>query len=131
MTIRHLKIFLAVYQKESITEAAASLNMTQPTVTRAIQELEDHYSRQLFERIHRRLYVTEAGKQLYRQAVHVVSAMEQMDKDMSDWDEAGILRVGAGATLGCILRSLLLSAFQMTHPQVTPHSVVTDRTCLQ
>ena len=40
MTVRHLRIFIAVYQTENITRAAEQLHMTQPTVTRAVQELE-------------------------------------------------------------------------------------------
>ncbi len=131
MTIRHLKIFITVYQKGSITKAASTLNMTQPTVTRAIQELEDHYSRQLFERIHRKLYVTEAGKHLYQQAVHVVSSITQMEENMADWDETGVLRIGAGTTLGCILLPVLLSEFRRIHPQLTLHSTVTDKLKLQ
>ncbi len=131
MTIRLLKIFITVYQKESITEAASALNMTQPTVTRAIQELEDHYSLQLFERIHRRLYVTEAGKQLYKQAVHVVSSLDQLEKDMTDWDQNGVLRVGASTTLGCILLPGLISEFQKTHPGLALNSLVSDRADVQ
>ncbi len=131
MTIRHLRIFITVYQMENITKASEALHMTQPTVTRAIQELEDHYKRHLFERIHRRLYVTEAGKRLYRQAVHVVASMDQMEKDMAGWDENGIIRIGAGTTLGCVLLPRVLSEFQKKHPRLTIQSIVTDKTHLQ
>ncbi len=131
MTIRHLRIFIAVYQKESITEAAEELNMTQPTVTRAIQELEEHYSVRLFERIHRRLYRSEAGRKLYRQAVHVVSAVEQIEKEMAAGDENGLIRIGAGTTLGCILLPEVMAAYQQAHPQAPLHSFVTDRSRLQ
>ena len=43
MTLRHMKIFLAVYQTQHITKAAQQLRMTQPAVTRAIQEIESYY----------------------------------------------------------------------------------------
>ncbi len=131
MTLRHLRIFITVYQQQSITKAAAELNMTQPAVTRAIQELEEHYGRPLFERIHRRIYVTEAGRQLYQQAVHVKALMDKMEKDMTDWEEAGVLRVGAGTTLGCVLLPRVLSAFAKAHPRLRVHSTVTDTTRLQ
>ena len=39
MTLRHMKIFLAVYQTQHITKAAQQLRMTQPAVTRAIQDM--------------------------------------------------------------------------------------------
>ena len=54
MTIRHMKIFVSVYQAQSITRAAEQLHMTQPAVSRAIQELEHYYGVCLFERIGRR-----------------------------------------------------------------------------
>ena len=40
MTIRHMRIFIAVFQEMNITKAAEVLHMTQPAVSRAIQELE-------------------------------------------------------------------------------------------
>ncbi len=131
MTFRHLKIFVTVYQTENITKAAEELNMTQPAVTRAVQELEEHYSIRLFERIHRRLYVTEAGRQLYPQAIHIVSAVEQMEKNMSDWDETGVMRIGAGTTLGSVLLPRVIPEFQRKHPLLTIRSIVTDTTRLQ
>ncbi len=131
MTIRHLKIFITVYQKENITKAAEALHMTQPTVTRAVQELENHYKHQLFQRIHRKLYVTEAGKRLYKQAVHVVASLDQIEEDMTNWDTSGTIRIGAGTTLGCTLLPRVLSEFQASHPQFTAHSIVTDKTRLQ
>ena len=43
MTLKHLKIFVAVYREMNITHASETLHMTQPAVTRAIQELEKYY----------------------------------------------------------------------------------------
>lgn len=44
MTLRHMRIFAEVYRTRNVTHAAQNLHMTQPAVTRAIQELEQHYS---------------------------------------------------------------------------------------
>lgn len=76
MTLRHLRVFLAVYQTQNVTRAAERLHMTQPTVTRAVQELERYYGVRLFERINRRLYITQSGRQLYARAVHIVGSFE-------------------------------------------------------
>ena len=51
MTLRHLTIFRAVCQTESITLAAEHLNMTQPAVSLTVRELEDFYGVQLFEQL--------------------------------------------------------------------------------
>lgn len=61
MTLRHLEIFRNVCHFESITLAAEHLNMSQPAVSLAIRELESFYNSRLFERMNRRIYITEAG----------------------------------------------------------------------
>lgn len=62
MTIRHFQIFKAVCDYNGITAAAEQLNITQPTVSIAIKELEDYYNTNLFDRINRRIYLTDSGK---------------------------------------------------------------------
>ena len=51
MTIRHLRIFTAVAQEGSMNRAAARLYLSQPTVSKAVKELEDYYGVRLFERL--------------------------------------------------------------------------------
>ena len=62
MTLRHMRIFSAVYRCGSITKAAEALYLTQPSVSVAIQELEAHYGVRLFERTGRRIVPTESGR---------------------------------------------------------------------
>lgn len=62
MTIRHLRIFLAVWESGcNTTRAAASLRLSQPAVSLAIRELEEYYGVALFDRLGRRLRITPAG----------------------------------------------------------------------
>ena len=56
MNIRHLKIFVIVYQNMSVTKAAKILHIAQPAVTRSIQDLENDYGVCLFDRLNHRLY---------------------------------------------------------------------------
>ena len=65
MTLRHMRIFSAVYRCGSITKAAEALYLTQPSVSVAIQELEAHYGVRLFERTGRRIVPTESGRTFY------------------------------------------------------------------
>ena len=51
MSIRHFRIFIAVAEEENITKAAKKLYLTQPTVSVAIKEIEEHYGARFFERI--------------------------------------------------------------------------------
>ena len=61
MTLRHLHIFVSVYEHKSITKAANTLHIAQPSVSLAIKELGEYYGVQLFDRIGRGITPTEAG----------------------------------------------------------------------
>ena len=63
MTIRHIKIFLAVCGHDcNVTRAAEFLHMSQPAVSLALKEMEEYYGTTLFERNGRHLVLVEAGK---------------------------------------------------------------------
>lgn len=114
MTIRHLEIFLQVYRLESITRAAESLHMTQPAVSVAVRELEKHYGVTLFERLGRRLFVTQEGRSLYARAVHIVEAFREMEQGMG---KSRCLRVGASVTLGNFLLPQTVKRWTAIHPE--------------
>ena len=63
MTLRHMKIFVSVYQNNSITKAANELHLAQPSVSVTIKELEEYYGQHFFERIGRRIYHTAVAKE--------------------------------------------------------------------
>ncbi len=131
MTLRHLRVFLAVYQTQNVTRAAERLHMTQPTVTRAVQELERYYGVHLFERINRRLYITQSGRQLYARAVHIVGSFDRMEKELKNWDEFGLLRIGATPTLASVLLPKTLMTFEKKHPKLRVRCSVENGTHLQ
>lgn len=119
MTLRHIRIFLAVCNHDNnITRAAESLYMTQPAVSLAIHELENYYGVRLFERISRKLYITEAGKQMQEYASHLLSMFDDMERELRNWDSAGILRVGASITIGSQFMPEYVSRYQIVCPAV-------------
>jgi len=119
MTIRHLKIFVTVCKEGSITKAGQVLFMAQPTISLAIQELEKHYGTKLFDRISRRLYLTDAGQNLLSYAQHITSSFDEMEARVKHWDESGSIRIGTSITIGNCLLPDLLRAFMKTKPDVT------------
>lgn len=131
MTIRHLKVFVEVYKQESITKAAESLFVTQPTVTRAIQELEEYYGVVLFERINKRLKITECANKLYFHANHIISSIDQMEEEMKNWDEIGILRIGATPTIGSVLLPSIIKEFSDKHSKLVVKTTINNGTELQ
>lgn len=118
MTLRHLKIFVSVYQNESITKASMELHLAQPSVSLAIRELEDYYQLRLFDRISRRLYVTEQGKMFYDYALHIVSLFEEMELGTRSWESSGTLRIGSSITIGSVLLPTLIKKFKADYPHM-------------
>lgn len=101
MTLRHMIIFRTVCGAGcNSTKAAELLHMTQPAVSLAIKELEQYYGVHLFDRIGRRLQITEAGQHFLQYAIHISDLFEDMETGLRDWDARGILRVGASITIG-------------------------------
>lgn len=117
MTIRHLRIFLAVCGTGfNTTKAAGRLHMTQPAVSLAIKELEQYYGVTLFDRIGRRLQISESGKRFQEYASHIVSMFDDMEKGMHNWDSCGVLRVGASITIGSQFLPNYVRAFYSRYP---------------
>ena len=80
MTIRHLRIFAAVVDCGTMHAAAQKLYLSQPTITQAVKELEEHYGCLLFERYGRRLMITPAGQELLGHARELLGVYERMEQ---------------------------------------------------
>lgn len=108
MTLRHLRVFIAVAECGSMSGAAQQLYIAQPSVSQAIAELEQHYGCKLFERLSRRLFITPAGEELLGYARHIVSLFGEMEQQLRLASESPALRVGATLTVGtCVLGDIL------------------------
>lgn len=118
MTLRHMKIFVSVYQNSSITRASEQLHIVQPSVSLAIKELENYYGICLFDRIGRRIYPTVSGREFYDYALHIVSLFDEMEKKIRDWDALGALRVGASITIGNFLLPQIIREFSRQNPDI-------------
>ena len=100
MTIRHMIIFRTVCENGyNSTKAAEVLHMTQPAVSLAIKELEQYYGVHLFDRIGRRLQITDAGQHFLQYAIHISDLFSDMETRLRDWDSKGVLRIGASITI--------------------------------
>ena len=68
MEFRVLKYFLVIAREKNITRASKLLHITQPTLSRQIQQLEQEFGTELFKRGKHNLTLTTAGMLLYRRA---------------------------------------------------------------
>ena len=131
MTLRHLKIFVTVCEMGSATAAGEKLYIAQPSISLAISELEDHYGIKLFDRIAKRLHITEAGKHFLQYATHIVNLFEDMEKEVKNLDTIGIIRIGASITIGNYLLPGYVSAFKQIYPQMEVKVVIDNSDKIQ
>lgn len=118
MTIRHLKVFIAVAECKTMSAAAAKLYITQPTVSQVIAEIEEEYGIRLFERLAKKLYITDSGTELLSYARHIVGSFEEMERKMKNASDRVLLRIGATITVGSCVMGDLITRFETENPEV-------------
>lgn len=116
MTLKHLRVFVKVYELSSITEAAKALHMTQPATSLAMRELEEEYHTKLFERSGRGIVPTGAAAHMYEYAARTVSSFEELDEEMRNWNVAGKLRLGSSISIGTCLLPEFLKKYTYRYP---------------
>ena len=126
MTLRHLMIFREVCRVQSITLGAEQLNMTQPSVSLAIREMESFYGVRLFERMNRRIYITEAGRTLLQYADTILSQYEESVQVLQEGRHTGSCRFGVHVTFGETVLPNILRSLNERLPQVTVRAFVTN-----
>lgn len=131
MTIRHLKIFVVVAENGNMSTAAKKLYISQPTVSQAIRELEEHYGVKLFERLSKKLFITEAGKYLLFQAKNLIDQFDNIEASMKNNYQVETLRIGASMTVGSVLLSNLISDLQGENPNIETYAFVNNTTIIE
>lgn len=131
MTLRHMKIYVTVFQHCNITRAAEELHLAQPSVSLAVKELEEYYGVQLFERRGRRILPTEAGREFYGYALHIASLFDEMETRIKNWDKIGTLRIGTSITIGTHILPDLLHRFQKQFPEVRIETEINNSSIIE
>ena len=129
MTLRHLKIFVAVCEHGGITKAAESLYMAQPAVSTTIAELEKYYKVVLFDRINQRLVITDMGKELYQKAKNILSGFEDFEAFANEGGNNPSVRVGCSLTLGKTVLPRFIKQLKAEITTAVP-TVIINRTAM-
>lgn len=124
MTIRHLKIFLAVADCGKMRKAADKLYISQPAVSQAISELEKHYGVKLFERLSQKLYITENGKLLLSSARYIVDSFEKMECSLLDASTKLQIKIGSSVSIGTALLIDLINKLENQIPGIDVHVTI-------
>lgn len=114
MTLRHLQILISVVDCGSMTSAAEKLFISQSSVSQAIAELESEYSTRLFERLNKRLYITDAGRELVNYARNIISLYRDMDEHMKRMKPT--IRIGATFSVSASILSEIIRRYNVQFP---------------
>ncbi|GAB4007932.1 LysR family transcriptional regulator [Spirosoma migulaei] len=108
-----LNVFYTVAKRLSFTKAAAELYVTQPAITKHIQELEHRFGTALFDRRGNQISLTAAGNLLLSHAETIMATYRQLEFDMNalKGKPAGALRVGASTTVAQYVIPPVLARF--------------------
>ncbi|MFB0505452.1 MAG: selenium metabolism-associated LysR family transcriptional regulator [Thermodesulfobacteriota bacterium] len=128
MNFNQLKIFYAVTRKKSFTMAARELFLTQPAVTIQIQKMEKEYETKLFDRVGKKIFLTESGKILFSYAEKILALFAQAEEALTDVKElkSGKLSIGASATVGSYYLPKIFEVFGKKYPKIEIEMNVTN-----
>jgi len=120
VTLDQLRVFVAVAERQHVTQAAAALNLAQSAASAAIAALEARHGTSLFHRIGRRIELTEAGRAFLPEARAVLARAEAAELVLADLAglRRGILNVHASQTIAAIWLPRHLVAFHRAWPEV-------------
>jgi DNA-binding transcriptional LysR family regulator len=126
-TLHQLKVFEAVARHSSFTRAAEELFLTQPTVSMQVKQLSKAVGLPLFEQVGKRLYLTEAGKQLYKTCQDIFDRLSQFEIAIADLKglKQGSLRLSVVTTAKYVIPRLL-GPFCQRYPGVDVSLTVTN-----
>ncbi|MFP7494319.1 LysR family transcriptional regulator [Terribacillus saccharophilus] len=119
MQINHLKTFAMAAKTLNFTKTAQLLDYAQSSVTAQIKALEKEYDTELFQRLGKRIYLTEAGVKMEQYAKRILTIHDEMEQEFSEsTEEKGTILIGACESQ-CIYRLPALLHFIRDHyPQV-------------
>ncbi|MEG0240558.1 LysR family transcriptional regulator [Anaerorhabdus sp.] len=128
MELRVLEYFLAVTREQSISAAAESLHLSQPTLSRQLKDMEDELGKQLIVRGNRKITLTEEGMILRKRAEEILDLVRKTENEINVSDDmiSGDIYIGTGETEGMRLIASTAKEIQEIYPHIHFHVVSGD-----
>lgn len=131
MDIRQLEYFVEVAKQLSFTKAATTLHVSQPSISKAIQNFETELGVPLFYRSSKQLELTDAGEAVLVNALQVLASFNNMRSELTDLMDLkkGRIRIGIPPIVGAEFFSKLISQYKEAFPyiEISLHEVGTKR----
>jgi DNA-binding transcriptional LysR family regulator len=120
MELRHLRYFAAVADAGNVSRAARRLHVTQPALSRQIQDLEREFACRLFDRIGRRVVLTRDGEEILERTRRLLAEAEALRERAHALagGEAGVLRIGATPQFIEAALPEVLTRYSLTYPGI-------------
>ena len=130
MELRVLQYFLAVTREQSISGAAETLHLSQPTLSRQLKDMEEELGKQLMIRGNRKITLTEEGMILRKRAEEILNLVQKAKHEITVSDDviAGDVYIGAGETDAVRLLAKACKKVQMEYPGIHYHISSGDTT---
>lgn len=131
LTFRQLSVFEAVARHLSFSRAAQELHLTQPAVSMQIKQLEENVGTALFEQLGKKIYLTEAGHELYHYSRVIAQQLNEAEAVLSELKGLmrGKLKISVASTANYFAPQLL-ATFSQRFPTITVSLNVTNRQAL-
>jgi LysR family transcriptional regulator, transcriptional activator of the cysJI operon len=128
MDVRDLQVFLSVSKHLNYTRAGEEINLSQPSVSVRIRQLEAELRVKLFEQLGKKVVLTDAGQLLVPYANRVMAAVDDAHHAIDELQglERGSLRIGASTTPGMYLVPQVVARFKRSHPKIDIHLRIKD-----
>jgi len=120
LNLNQLKVFHVTAQLQSFTRAAQAMFLTQPGISKHIKDLEEYYGTRLFDRLGKKVVLTEAGTILHVKTEIIFNMIAQVKAEIDDLQglQGGLLKIGASMTIGVYVLPPVLARFSEAYPQV-------------
>lgn len=115
-SLRQLEVFLATARFENVSHAADTLAMSQSAASGALKELESQFKVKLFDRIGKRLRLSELGRELRPQAETLLAQARAFEQQLIGETVSGRLQIGATLTIGNYLAVNMIADFRRRYP---------------
>lgn len=115
-----LKVFYVVAKRLNFTKAAAELYISQPAVSKHIQELETYYATKLFHRNGSRIRLTKTGAHLLKNTEKLMELHRRIDIEMAahENNSKGTLKIGASTTVAQYYLPKYIASFRQKYPDI-------------
>jgi len=121
--LRHLRYFKVVAELQHFHRAADKLCITQPALSNQIKQLEQELNTNLFDRVGRRVKLSESGELVLSTAKRILNEVERLQEAVTDFEggQSGSLKIGVLQSINALYLRNLVIEFDKKHPNISLH----------